>query len=323
VSTPRPLTAEQEALLDSWFGGWSVEEDMSWDLQGIHVLRVRTPGGLAVVKASATDHHIRREIRAHRQMTGPLARLTPPRTPRLLHADAAAGLLATSWLPGRTVEGTPFERSPEAFRQAGELLALLHVPRETTNSYDPAALNKVGDFLARARGLAPGPHLAAAAGLAAAHRAEPRRLFATHGDYSPRNWVLDGDPAAGALLGVIDWGRAGYRPWVTDLVRLEHGWFQGGPDASGAPARDSRANADSRDSPDRQANPDSGAHDGAALRAAFYAGYGRDPAEEPGSWFLDNLLQALGTIVWSHDVGDPAFEEEGRRMLARILEWSA
>lgn len=290
-----PLTAVQRGLVDAWFGDWELLEDHSWGIQGIHVLRISTGRGPVVIKASETSHHIVREARAHRQMTGPLLALDPPRSARLLHADTRAGVLAATWLPGRLVEGGPHERSPEAFRQAGELLALVHVPRERTASYDPAALHKVGDFLARAHGLAPAPHLRIAERLAAAHRPAPRWLYATHGDFQPRNWVLDGDPAAGGLVSLIDWGRAGYRPWVTDLVRLEHQSFQAGPRQS--------------------------AHDAARLRAAFYAGYGRDPTSEPGSWLLDNLLQALGTVVWAHEVGDAPFEDEGRRMLARAVEW--
>jgi Ser/Thr protein kinase RdoA (MazF antagonist) len=305
VPDATPLTPAQRALVDAWFPGWAFEEDLSWGLQGIAVLRLATAAGPVVVKASATQHHLVREARAHRQMTGPLLALEPPRAARLLHADTRAGVVAATWLPGSLVAGGPHERSPEVFRQAGELLARVHVPREQTTGYDAAVLNKVGDFLARASGLAPPDHLRAAGRLAAAHRAAPRWLSATHGDYSPRNWVLDGDPSSGALLRVIDWGRSGYRPWVTDLVRLEHQWFQ--------PAV----------GPDSGSGGDAGTHDGGGLRAAFYAGYGRDPAEEPDSWRLDNLLQALGTIVWSREVGDAAFEEEGRRMLARVIGWFA
>ncbi|GAB4098995.1 aminoglycoside phosphotransferase family protein [Sinomonas halotolerans] len=291
------LTPAWSALLREWFGEWELVEDMSWGLQGIHVLRIETGSGPAVVKASETGHHIQREARAHRQMTGPLMALEPARTPRLLHADPRAGILATAWLPGRLVEGSPHARSPEVFRQAGELLALVHVPREQTASYDPAALHKAGDFLERAGGLAPACQLAAVGRLLDAHRTEQRWLCATHGDYQPRNWIVDGGaPASGpGLVSVIDWGRAGYRPWATDLVRLEHQCFQD-------------------------------AHDGARLRAAFYAGYGRDPArtrEAAGTWLLDNVLQALGTMVWAHDVGDAAFEEEGRRMLGRVVDWFA
>ena len=39
---------------------------MSWGVQGITVLRIRTSEGPVVVKASETSHHIQREARAHR-----------------------------------------------------------------------------------------------------------------------------------------------------------------------------------------------------------------------------------------------------------------
>ena len=322
VGVTPPLTARQIELLDHWFREWTLEEDMSWGVQGITVLRIRTPEGPAVVKASETSHHIQREARAHRQMTAPLLTLSPPRTPRLLHADTVAGILACTWLPGRLVEGGPQERRPEVFRQAGELLALLHVPRHENRGYDSAVLHKIGDFLERSAGLAPADQLRAASGLARAHRPEPRLLVATHGDYQPRNWIEDGRWEAGhGLMNIIDWGRAGYRPWVTDLVRLEHSWFTRVDSDSGhRPTRADNGAADNG-AADNGAADNGAADDGAALRAAFYAGYGREPSEEPGAWRLDNLLQSLGTIVWAHDVGDAGFEEEGRQMLARAVEW--
>ncbi|WP_334171680.1 phosphotransferase family protein [Sinomonas sp.] len=271
------LSREQLRLLDDWLGEWHLEEDMSWGVQDIRVLRVRTREGLAVVKASPTTHHIQREIRAHQRMTPSLG----ARAPHLLHGDARAGVVVLTWLPGRRVEGGRHEYSSAAFSQAGELLALLHRPVQETRSYDPAAVHKVGDFLKRAAGLAPPGHLTAVQGLVRAHRQAPRTLYATHGDYQPRNWVEDR-----GILGIIDFGRAGYRPWVTDLVRLEHTHFAVCP----------------------------------ALRTVFLTAYGRDPAEEMDSWRLDNILQSLGTIVWAHDVGDAAFEDHGREMLATVVE---
>ncbi|WP_138445463.1 aminoglycoside phosphotransferase family protein [Sinomonas susongensis] len=271
------LSPQQLRLLDDWLGEWHVEEDMSWELQDIRVLRVGTPRGPAVVKASRTSHHIQREIRAHQRMTAPLG----ARSPRLLHGDGRAGLVVSTWLPGRLVQGGPYEHSPATFAQAGQLLALLHRPVQETRSYDSAAVHKIGDFLERARGLAPAAHLTAVRGIVDAHRPSARWLYATHGDYQPRNWVEDR-----GTVGVIDFGRAGYRPWVTDFVRLEHAYFTDHPE----------------------------------LRTAFLTAYGRDPAEEMDSWRLDNILQALGTLVWAHDVGDAPFEESGRKMLTRVVE---
>ena len=275
---PEDLTDTQRGLLDQWLGPWRTVQNMSWQLQGITVLRVHTATSEVVVKASATSHHILREIRAYRQMTSPLA----GRTPALLHADVREKILVTTLLHGRLAQGNAQERNPQLFRQAGQLLALLHRPQEQNNGYDGAVLNKISDFAQRAEGLVSPDRLEAVHRLAGAHRPGPRLLYATHGDFQPRNWLVhDG------RLSIIDYGRAGYRPWVSDLVRLEHQYFS-----------------------------DDG---GGALREAFYSGYGRLPGEEPESWLLDNLLQSLGTIVWAHEVGDTAFEAEGHRMLDRVL----
>ena len=35
---------------------------------------------------------------------------------------------------------------------------------------------------------------------------------------------------------------------------------------------------------------------------------------------LDHLMQSLGTIVWAHEMGDAAFEEQGRAMLRRTVD---
>ncbi|GGC78233.1 hypothetical protein GCM10011512_00970 [Tersicoccus solisilvae] len=272
------LTAEQRRLLSSWLGDWEQVADLSWPLQDITVLHGCTATDDVVIKASPTTHHIAREIRAHRRMVGSLA----GRTPRLLHADREHRILVTRYLPGELVQGTDAERDPETYRQAGQLLARLHgAGSDHVNAgYDGAALDKIGDLIRRAEGLVDADQLAAIRSRAARHRLEPRPVTATHGDYQPRNWLIhDG------VVSVIDWGRAGYRPWVSDLIRLAH-------QLTGS----------------------------TVLWEALLAGYGRDPADEPGAWLLDNLLQSVGTVVWAHDVGDPVFEAEGRAMVARVLD---
>ncbi len=35
---------------------------------------------------------------------------------------------------------------------------------------------------------------------------------------------------------------------------------------------------------------------------------------------LEHFSQALGTMVWSHGIGDLDFEERGRGMLARLVD---
>jgi hypothetical protein len=70
------------------------------------------------------DHHIAREIHAHVHWLQPWC--TKNRAPVLAHQDGAANLLVTHFVPGHLMEGTDAAAHPAAYRQAGELLALLH-----------------------------------------------------------------------------------------------------------------------------------------------------------------------------------------------------
>ncbi len=111
-----------------------------------------------------------------------------------------------------------------------------------------------------------------------------RSLWAAHGPqgpFQPRNW-LQGE----GRIKVIDFGRADARPWVHDLVRLSHKQFVGSPH----------------------------------LADAFHGGLGRHigPAED-SIWQLENLNQAIGTVVWAHGIGDYAFRDFGVAMLERVL----
>lgn len=276
---PGPHTPAQEAQLKAWLGDFRVLEDMSWGLQGITVLKISSPRHESdlVCKSSVTSHHIDREIRAYLRMTGPLG----AHAPTMLHYNKELRLVVSGFVPGVLAEGSPYEVDEDVFFQAGELLRRFHTPAGVSNSYEPAALNKIQEFLPRA---APLVHPALLEGLRAlvdSHEPVEATLVATHGDYQPRNWIVDD-----GVVRVIDFGRAGYRPWVTDLSRIHHKYFITRPD----------------------------------LEAAFFMGYGRKiNNSDRSSWRLENYLQCLGTIVWAHDAGDPGFEEEGRRMLERVV----
>ena len=188
------------------------------------MLQLRHGDQEVVVKAgSADDDHMAREITAHESAVGPLAQCR--RAPRLLHADRGLQLLATTYLPGLLVEGRPEEWDPETYRQAGRLLAVLHAQGSRV---DP-------DYEARddARALAwlEGPHridVDAVDRLRAELTTQvpgPCRLVPTHGDWQPRNWIVDGGRVC-----VIDFGRADWRPAETDLARLAAQQFRGRAD---------------------------------------------------------------------------------------------
>jgi aminoglycoside phosphotransferase (APT) family kinase protein len=272
------ITVEQSRLLTCWLGSFSVVRDYSWPLQDTTVLHVRAPSGEEfIIKASATSHHIRREIAAHGVGFNGLK----GRVPVLRHASEEAGILVTEFLPGTLVEGKPAEDDLETYRQAGELLQKIHRPAGTSAHYAKALVTKTRSWMDCAHGLLPEGQLDRLARELEALDPGAVQLVVTHGDYQPRNWLQEK-----GRVKVIDFGRADARPWVHDLVRLSHQQFVGRPE----------------------------------LAAAFYDGLGKTVGPgEADMWRLENLNQAIGTVVWAHQVGNTSFEEAGRLMVARVL----
>jgi hypothetical protein len=272
------LAPLQRELIDTWLPGAQVEADMSWGLVGTTVLRARIDERLVVIKAGdASDHHIEREIRAHREWTGPWVRLG--RAARMLHADVAAKVLVTEYLPGTLVKGTAAAEAMETYAQAGELLRAYHAQASVEDAdYEP-------QMNAKALGWLAGPHQIApdiAEELAAMVRSWPTAAVAcvpTHGDWQGRNWLVDN-----GVLRVIDLGRAGLRPAAEDFERLavqEFVWHPGAEEA-------------------------------------FLSGYGTDP-REPDAWFRARVRSAVGTACWAYQVGSQDFEAQGHRMIAEVL----
>jgi thiamine kinase-like enzyme len=179
------LSAAQRELVQAWLPGAEVVHDHSWGLVGTTVLEVEQDGARFTVKAGDDrDHHLARELRAHRE-----------------------------WLRPWTTAG----RAPQ--------------------------------------------------------------LVPTHGDWQPRNWLVqDG------VVSVIDFGRADLRPALSDLGRLDAQDFAREP----------------------------------ALEVAFIEGYGDDP-REPAAWHRHRVREAIGTAAWAYAVDDEAFEAQGHRMLAELL----
>nr|WP_269766849.1 aminoglycoside phosphotransferase family protein [Micromonospora phaseoli] len=135
--------------------------------------------------------------------------------PALLHGDADAKLLVIRYLPAELVLGTEHADDPHVYRQAGELLALLHAQDVVTDDdYERRENEKSLAWLGR-------PHRIAAHTVRRL-RAEitgwptpSASVVPTHGDWQPRNWLVhDG------VVSVIDFGRAAMRPAFTDLNRL-------------------------------------------------------------------------------------------------------
>lgn len=272
------LRPQQRELLSRWVPDALVVADHSWGLVETTVLELdsRDCGRLILKAGGASDAHIARELRAHRSWLAPW--VTTGHAPELLYGDAPAKVLVTRYLPGRLVEGTAAQDDPETYRQAGELLARFHGQHTT---YDIQWNQKFRARVERQLGL---PHRIDA-DLERQVRAEVADwpgggadVVPTHGDWQPRNWLVDD-----GVVRIIDFGRADLRPPVEDFVRLGRQDF----------ARDPR------------------------LEAAFLDGYGRDP-REPKSWRRNLIGEAVGTAVWAYGVGDEDFEAMGHRLLRSL-----
>jgi hypothetical protein len=269
------------SLMHRWLPGSVVVRDLGWGLVETTVLQVDAAGMGYVVKAGGErDGHIAREIHAHRSWLGPWT--SRGHAPVLVHADAAAKILVTRYLPGELVENTASADSPDVFRQAGVLLARFHRQLAVEDpDYEDRENQKLLGRLA-------GPHRIAAQTVDRL-RAEllawptpPATLVPTHGDWQPRNWLVE----AGEVR-VIDFGRAALRPAITDFSRLAAQDF----------LRDPR------------------------LEDAFLRGYGHDPREQ-NAWRRTRLREAIATAIWAYQVNDSAFEDQGHRMIAAVLTGS-
>lgn len=272
--------------------------DDSWGLLDTRVLHVVAGDVSYTVKASGPDNtHFPRELEAHWTVTDALR--TAGDTGALVAADEEHRVLVLERVPGHLALGTADEHDPEAHRQAGALLRRLH---DHGTRHDPTFLlheqakalraldapHRISaDVVARTR--------AALEMLPTDHPDEP--LVPTHGDFHPRNWIVEngdanaenGDNGAdndrrARRLRVIDFGRFGWRPASFDLTRLAVLHWQHDP----------------------------------TLEAAFFDGYGNDP-REPDAWRWLQLREAVGTATWAYAVGDEGFEAQGHDMLRRAL----
>ncbi|KAF2411938.1 aminoglycoside phosphotransferase [Microbacterium sp. B35-04] len=283
------LSAVQRVRVDEWLPGAEVVADLSWNQVETVVLRVRHAERELIVKASGdADHHMGRELDAHEggfvspwQHGGHAA--------LLLHADRAARVLVLDWLPGVLAYRTPAGVDPGVHRRAGELLRRFHdQASRPSDGTDAAATRRALRWLDTSDAIAPEMQARLRHALAALPPVEDD-LVPTHGDWQPRNWLVDG-----GVVRVIDFGRFAFRPAATDFVRL--------------------AAQEWRENP--------------TCETAFFEGYGRDPklgsgpsdrASGPSHWLLLRLREAIGTACWAHQVGDEAFEAQGHRMIADAL----
>jgi hypothetical protein len=208
------LTRHQRKLVEAWLPGAEVVQDHSRGLVGTTVLQLSHAGVSYIVKAGdENDHHVARELRAHRCWLGPWTSLG--RGPVLVHSDDDAKLLVTRYLPGDLVQGTDHEHHPDTYRQAGWLLARLHGQCAVEDrEFEAREKEKALAWLDK-------PHrlpTAVTARLRDEVGSWPTPTVTsvpTHGDWHPRNWVVHE-----GVVSAIDLGRADLRPAMTDFARL-------------------------------------------------------------------------------------------------------
>lgn len=208
------LTAHQRELLAEWLPDAELVHDHSWGLIGTTVLEMSHEGVRYIVKAGdGRDHHLARELRAHRLWVEPW--VSQGRAPQLLRADDDAKLLLRQYVEGESAAGSTREYDPDIYHQAGMLLGHLHNQFSLENKeYEAEAKQKTLSWLDKPHRIAPD--------VVVRLRAEveswptvPVAVVPTHGDWQPRNWLVHE-----GIVSVIDFGRADLRPAVTDFTRL-------------------------------------------------------------------------------------------------------
>lgn len=271
------LRPEHSALLARWVPDAELASDHSWGLTDTVVLELTRDQGRLILKAGGPQNRdIRRELRAHRQWLGPWNSIG--RAPRLVHGDTSAGMLITEYLPGHLIEGSQAQSNPDAFRQAGELLADFHGQLSTfDHEWHDRSRARVEQHLARPHRIDPDLEQRVRSEISQ-WPSGGAEVVPTHGDWQPRNWLTDE-----GIVRVIDFGRAELRPPSEDFVRLARQDF----------ARDPK------------------------LESAFLDGYGRDP-RDGAQWRRSLIGEAVGTAVWAHRVGNEEFEAFGHELLRSL-----
>lgn len=264
--------------METWLPGVRLVSDLSWDLIDTAVLKVESGQRRCIVKAGGpANHHIEREMRAHQSWVHALSRQN--RAPKLIHADRSTNVLVSEYLEGCLVEGTEAEYATETYVQAGALLRAFHQQAVRSDpDYESAATARALTWLGE-------PHRIDAS---AAERArtilgtyepKPVDVVPTHGDWQPRNWLVDGSEVK-----IIDFGRFGFRPAASDFCRLAVQQWRIDPQ----------------------------------LEPAFFSGYGPDPRDSQ-LWKVMQLREAVATAAWAYKVGDIKFERQGHQMLHDAL----
>ncbi len=266
---------------ESVLGPVTLVRDMSWPGTGNVVAEVRDATGASwVAKIVAEPAGYLAELQAYRNWAPALG----DRAPALLAADDSLRLLVVSLLAGQRAEESGAQFDPAVHEQAGRLTRRLHDadPPVLDDGILAATVHSLERWIERGRGLLAEEDIAFARDRVAPLTGfGPVPTVPCHMDNQPRNWLVDD----AGTVSLIDFGASKREVWIRDLQRMYFQQWQGRPD----------------------------------LRDAFYTGYGRTPTAADLAMLSCYLAKnALSTVVWAHEHGNPDFERHGRRVLSEL-----
>lgn len=277
------LNPAQLEWLHRQLGQVTVVADRSWPGTTSTVLQIVSSSGEDLILKTAAPPmtmHITREIAAHRSITRALS--DSGNAQQMVVHSEDLGVLVLKYLPGELVQDSPHEFSPETHFQAGKLLFQLHQQgARRDENYQELLIESGSQWLNRPHRV-PEEEARIIRTIFTQTRPVPVTVVPTHGDWHPRNWLVetgDGLPRIRA----IDFGRFAWRTPQSDFVRLELAQWLAHPE----------------------------------LSAAFLEGYGTDPRDD--SYNLEQLVQVVSSACWAHMMGDDPFEQQSLEQITRIL----
>lgn len=228
MPAPPEIPVTLQCALQRRFAKITVRADHAWPGMPTRVLEADVDGRRCIIKVFDPDnHHFERELQAHREFLAPLRAIGA--APDLVHVDEGARWLITSFLPGTLVQGSEAEWDGETYRQAGVLLAVLHGQAALRSSrYVDDVIERLGRLLADQHRIDPSVQKRVEESIGSIETV-PAQLVPCHGDFQPRNWLINDGTVA-----LIDFGRGAWRTRQPDLVRLEAQQFRGRSDLEAA-----------------------------------------------------------------------------------------
>ena len=265
------------SYVETVLGPCTVVREHSWPHRGATVLEICDASG----RRWFAKHHQRREqydreLSAYRRWVPALR----PNAPDLHACDDERRTLVLSAVPGWVVP----DHSADLYRAGGALLRRLHDAEEfpPDPGYAAAKEAELEGWLARSDGLlGPAETAFVRSEIRCLEGLPSPRTVPCHRDYSPRNWLLDGQN-----LYVIDFEWARPDAWVADLGKLFFGPWQGRSD----------------------------------LRDAFLEGYGHAlTGDDLGHLVHGHALTVTWQLIWSTRHGNLSFATGIREVLHGLM----